>query len=108
MTDGIWQSSISCYWSSVFVAYGVIAMDSNNYTFFTLIAYLILTEALFFPVFVITWNFIRGPVEGMVSDWLLNFKFFAIVLINVFTILGAKQLYKTWQYFEYPTIVDKV
>jgi hypothetical protein len=108
MTDGIWMLSISCYWSSVFVAFGVIFMDSNNFTLFTLFAYFIMSVVLFFPVFVMVWDQISSPVQGMVMDWLGNLKFFAIVMCNVFTILGSKLLYRSWQWFEYPTCVDKV
>jgi hypothetical protein len=63
MTDGLWQLSLNCYWSSVAVTYVVLVMDSNICTVLTVIGYGFLGFFLFFPFFVFLWDFVDGPLQ---------------------------------------------
>jgi hypothetical protein len=86
----------------------VIFTDSNNFSWLTVIAYGFLSVVLFFPIFVLLWDLVSGPTQGMALEWLGNLKFFITVFGIVMIVCGFKLLYKAWVWFEYPTIVDKV
>jgi hypothetical protein len=65
MTDGLWQLSINCYWSSVIASYIVLMLDSNIFSVVTFFGYGIFGLFLFFPVFVFLWDLVNGPLQNM-------------------------------------------
>ncbi|CAD8186772.1 unnamed protein product [Paramecium octaurelia] len=106
--DGLWQLSISSYWSSVFIVFMVIISDSNQFTWVTFLAYGPLSILAFFPVFTLAWNEFQSETKHYAYDWLGNAKFFIVITLIVGTVFIFKRVVNIWQQLEYPTVIDKV
>lgn len=82
MEPDLWSTSVCAFFSTVFVVWGVLFMDTKEYTILTFFGYFVLSVLVFFPGFYFWWSVtFESLISDRHNDYIGNWKFWLTIII---------------------------